>query len=55
MDFHRLRIGIGRDESDPAHYVLGSLSSAEREFWGQSGKGIDLVWRELSRIASGPR
>ncbi|KAI0775771.1 peptidyl-tRNA hydrolase [Trametes elegans] len=48
-DFHRLRAGIGRD-GDPASYVLGPLSSQERQFWGSSGTGSDLVWRELTRI-----
>ncbi|KAI0663466.1 peptidyl-tRNA hydrolase [Cubamyces menziesii] len=49
MDFPRLRIGIGRD-GDPANYVLGPLSPQERQFWGPSGSGSDLVWRELTRI-----
>ncbi|OSD06920.1 peptidyl-tRNA hydrolase [Trametes coccinea BRFM310] len=48
-DFHRLRVGIGRD-GDPANYVLGPLSPQERQFWGSTGGGPDLVWRELTRI-----
>ncbi|KAI0675347.1 peptidyl-tRNA hydrolase [Trametes maxima] len=48
-DFHRLRAGIGRD-GDPAAYVLGPLSPVERRFWGATGHGSDLVWRELTRI-----
>lgn len=49
MDFHRLRVGIGRGGSDPAEYVLGNLSSHELQFWGSSGQGTDLVWRELEK------
>ncbi|KAF9807097.1 hypothetical protein IEO21_08387 [Rhodonia placenta] len=55
MDFHRLRAGIGRDESDAARYVLGPLSPAEREFWGPNGAGIELVWRGLTKIVTGSR
>ncbi|KAI0930085.1 hypothetical protein AcV5_006882 [Taiwanofungus camphoratus] len=59
MDFHRLRIGIGRDaEVDSAEYVLGPLSSSERQFWGTNGEGTELVWRELSSMTGhmfGPR
>ncbi|KAH9858664.1 peptidyl-tRNA hydrolase [Lenzites betulinus] len=48
-DFHRLRVGIGRD-GDPLNYVLGPLSPHERQFWSPNGGGADLVWRELTRI-----
>jgi PTH1 family peptidyl-tRNA hydrolase len=50
MDFHRLRIGIGRDKAtDPAAYVLQNFPAQERQFW-QHGAGIDLVTKELERI-----
>jgi peptidyl-tRNA hydrolase, PTH1 family len=48
--FHRLRIGIGQNDVDAAEYVLGRLSRQEREFWGEHGAGIDLVWHEVERI-----
>jgi len=48
--FHRLRIGIGRKDVDTAEYVLGKLSRQEREFWGERGEGVDLVWHEVERI-----
>jgi len=50
MGFHRLRIGIGRDQSDAATYVLRKLSSHERQFWGANGEGIDLIVREIGII-----
>ena len=48
-DFHRLRIGIGRDQSDAATYVLGRLSSEERDFW-LHGEGVHAVWDALAKI-----
>lgn len=53
MDFHRLRVGIGRDGSDAAEYVLGRLSPHELQFWGQDGQGSDMVCRELERTIQG--
>lgn len=50
MGFHRFRIGIGRDDTDAATYVLRKLSSHERQFWGEGGKGIDLVIREMKNV-----
>jgi len=50
MGFHRLRIGIGRSDGDVAEYVLGRLSSFERQFWSSNGEGLDLVWKELSKV-----
>ncbi|KAA1471820.1 peptidyl-tRNA hydrolase [Dentipellis sp. KUC8613] len=51
-DFHRLRIGIGRsDRAGAAVYVLGRLSSHEREYWGPGGAGIDVVWQHIESIA----
>ncbi|KAH9839261.1 peptidyl-tRNA hydrolase [Rhodofomes roseus] len=52
-DFHRLRIGIGRDQSDPVDYVMGRLSSTERAFW-QHGEGTDAVWSALLKIMATP-
>ncbi|TFK70591.1 peptidyl-tRNA hydrolase [Pluteus cervinus] len=49
-DFYRFRIGIGRDNSDPADYVMRNLSSHERHFWTK-GNGFDLVLQELEIIA----
>jgi PTH1 family peptidyl-tRNA hydrolase len=47
--FYRFRIGIGRDESDAATYVMRKLSSHERQFWDD--QGLDLVLTELEKIA----
>lgn len=53
-DFHRLRIGIGRNEGvDTAEYVLQKLSNYERTFWSPSGKGLDAVLKNIERIALG--
>ncbi|KAI0744150.1 peptidyl-tRNA hydrolase [Daedaleopsis nitida] len=48
-DFHRLRLGIGRDENI-VEYVLGPLSAQELEHWSVTGPGSDLVWNALSKI-----
>lgn len=49
LNFQRFRLGIGRDGSDPANYVLGNLSSFERRFW--NGEGLDLIFGELEKAA----
>lgn len=50
QDFHRVRVGVGRHPSmDLADYVLGKLSSHERQFW--SGDGVDLVSAAIEKIA----
>lgn len=49
-NFHRLRIGIGRNDVDAAEYVLRKLSQHEREFWGEDGEGVDLVLSEVERV-----
>ncbi|PCH36143.1 peptidyl-tRNA hydrolase [Wolfiporia cocos MD-104 SS10] len=50
-EFHRFRIGIGRDESmDPADFVLSKLPREEVNFWKTHGEGIDLVWDQLCKI-----
>lgn len=52
MDFHRFRIGIGRDESvDPSEYVLSNLPPKEWHFWGKEGQGMDVVLREIGKVA----
>jgi PTH1 family peptidyl-tRNA hydrolase len=51
-DFHRLRIGIGRDSAlDPAEYVLREFPSQERLFWTE-GRGLDLVFEELEKVVA---
>ena len=50
-DFHRLRLGIGRPESDVADYVLARLPNFERQFWTSDGPGLDLLWEYIQRIA----
>ncbi|KAJ7045935.1 peptidyl-tRNA hydrolase [Mycena alexandri] len=50
QDFHRLRVGVGRHNSmDLSDYVLGKLSSHERQFW--SGDGVDLVCNAIEKVA----
>ncbi|KAJ7761111.1 peptidyl-tRNA hydrolase [Mycena metata] len=50
QDFHRLRVGVGRHNSmDLSDYVLGRLSSHERQFW--SGDGVDLVCDAIEKVA----
>lgn len=51
MNFHRLRIGIGRDGSDAADYVLRKLSPHEKQYWDSSGEGIDLVMNAIEKVA----
>lgn len=46
-DFHRLRIGIGRDEYDSAAYVLGKMSLPELKHWRPNGAGAEMVWESL--------
>jgi peptidyl-tRNA hydrolase, PTH1 family len=48
--FHRLRIGIGRNDVDAADFVMRKLSQHERQFWGEDGEGVDLVLGEVERI-----
>lgn len=50
-NFHRLRAGIGRSESDLKDYVLGRLSSFEKEYWAVDGRGVDLVLDALDKIS----
>ncbi|KAJ6594357.1 peptidyl-tRNA hydrolase [Mycena capillaripes] len=50
QDFHRLRVGVGRHSGmNLSDYVLGRLSSHERQFW--SGDGVDLVCDAIEKVA----
>ncbi|KAH9978690.1 peptidyl-tRNA hydrolase-domain-containing protein [Lactifluus volemus] len=49
--FHRLRLGIGRPESEVADYVLDRLPNFDRQFWTSDGPGLDLLWEHVQRIA----
>lgn len=49
MNFHRFRLGIGRNDSDAAEYVMGRLSSYERGFW--SDEGLDLILPQIESVA----
>ncbi|KAF8070108.1 peptidyl-tRNA hydrolase [Lyophyllum atratum] len=49
MNFYRFRVGIGRDETDAATYVMRKLSSHERQFWND--QGLDLVLSEIEKVA----
>ena len=48
--FHRLRIGIGRGEGDVADYVLGRLSSVEKNAYGPDGTFVDTIEKHLADI-----
>ena len=50
-DFFRLRLGIGRPESNVADYVLARLPNFERQFWVPDGPGLELVWEQIQKIA----
>ncbi|TCD68041.1 hypothetical protein EIP91_011585 [Steccherinum ochraceum] len=50
-NFHRLRIGIGRNTGqDAVDYVMAKLSDHEKDFWIRNGKGVDLVWKNIEKI-----
>ncbi|KAG9316748.1 peptidyl-tRNA hydrolase [Chiua virens] len=53
IDFYRFRIGIGRD-GDAASYVLDRLPTDESIYWGVGGDGLDMVCKELAKIAFKP-
>ena len=50
-DFHRIRIGIGRGSGDVADYVLGRLSSFEKQQYGPDTEVLDAIERHLASIA----
>ena len=47
--FYQFRVGIGRDETDAAIYVMRKLSSHEHRFWND--QGLDLIISEIERVA----
>ena len=47
-DFYRFRVGIGRNETDAAAYVMCKLSPHERQFW--ANEGLDLILSELEHV-----
>ena len=51
-DFHRLRLGIGRSSTSVSEYVLGRLSSYERQQWGANGEGVDRAWQAIEKIVA---
>ncbi|KAI0266725.1 peptidyl-tRNA hydrolase [Gloeopeniophorella convolvens] len=50
-DFYRLRMGIGRAETDVADYVLSRLPNFERQFWAPDGPGLGRIWQQIESIA----
>lgn len=50
IKYHRLLVGIGRS-GEVRQYVLGPLSSFEKQYWAADGEGIDQVWQAIERIA----
>lgn len=50
-DFFRLRLGVGKPESNVADYVLDRLPNFERQFWAPNSPGLELVWEQIERIA----
>ncbi|KAG5638062.1 hypothetical protein H0H81_002096 [Sphagnurus paluster] len=49
MDFYRFRVGIGRDETDAATYVMRKVSSHEHQFW--NNQGLDLIISQIEKVA----
>ncbi|KAF9264105.1 peptidyl-tRNA hydrolase [Marasmius fiardii PR-910] len=50
QDFYRFRLGIGeRGGTDAAVYVMGKLSSHERQFW--QDEGLDQILEEIEKVA----
>jgi PTH1 family peptidyl-tRNA hydrolase len=50
-NFFRLRLGIGKPESNVADYVLTRLPNFERQFWAPDGPGLELLREQIQRIA----
>jgi peptidyl-tRNA hydrolase, PTH1 family len=48
LGFYRFRLGVGRGSTNPADYVMGRLSSHERQYW--QGEGLDRVIEEIETI-----
>jgi PTH1 family peptidyl-tRNA hydrolase len=51
QSFHRIRLGIGKNEVDAAEYVMEKISPAERAFWGENGPGVEQAWKAVERLA----
>lgn len=53
-NFHRLRVGIGRPSGEGTDavkdYVLGRLSSSEKEYLNPAGLGSDKLWQTIKKI-----
>lgn len=49
-NFWRFRVGIGRDQTDPAAYVLQKLPSQEIKYWSED-QGIELVASAMEGVA----
>jgi PTH1 family peptidyl-tRNA hydrolase len=49
LGFYRFRLGIGRDKSDAAIYVMRQLSYHQRRFW--TDEGLDLILKEIEMVA----
>ncbi|KAK7472933.1 hypothetical protein VKT23_001038 [Stygiomarasmius scandens] len=48
--FYRFRLGIGESgQTDTSAYVMGQLSSRERQFW--TDEGLDLILEEIEKVA----
>jgi len=48
--FYRFRLGIGESgQTDTSAYVMGKLSSRERQFW--TDEGLDLILEEIEKVA----
>ncbi|KAF8510564.1 peptidyl-tRNA hydrolase [Hysterangium stoloniferum] len=50
--FRRIRVGIGKDTTNVARYVLQPLSREEVDYW--SVEGLDDVWRLIQQLAVEP-
>ena len=51
-NFHRVRIGIGRPETNGRYdgYVLEKLDLEERKWWGECGEGVEKAWAVIENI-----
>lgn len=49
-NFHRLRVGIGKNTVDAAAYVLGRLAEQEVNYWGENGQGTAVAWKAIEKI-----
>jgi peptidyl-tRNA hydrolase, PTH1 family len=49
-NFWRFRVGIGRDQTDPAVYVLQKIPQRELQFWSGE-EGLGLFTSALEQVA----